>query len=171
MKWYRKLPTPGRKNERLRYAAVSDTPTERTRKPLARRIPDAVFFKKYCSIVSVNGYRFKVMSRYQIAQLFGLRDTSTIIKWDRLGVLPEPFMYLQRRTKYPVYLSSQIRCLVMVVNDLLDERYVAIPWQKMPQHVEMLHEGYSRALDAFEKRSGMVETAPKGDRFGVEFFD
>ena len=86
-------------------------------------------------------------------------------------------MYQERGSKkYPIYLAAQIRCLVMVVNDLVkDGGYVSIPWAYLPDHIAMLHEGYEVALIAYQKRAGFFdEDEPLGDetppdRYGVSF--
>ena len=86
-------------------------------------------------------------------------------------MLPEPFM-MQERGSFlvPIYLSSQIRCLMIVVTDLVKDGYVSIQWHNLDEHKEMLHMGYAEALRNFKRR--MVGTTYDGEGHrGVNFLD
>jgi len=81
-------------------------------------------------------------------------------------VLPEPFMILDgSRKPYPVYLSSQVRVLLVVMRDLVEDGYVSVPWDNLPEHLEMLRQGYREALKAFNKRLNPPDTG--ADKYGV----
>ena len=173
--WYRKIPTPSTKTRRV-WQSMRDTKTDRlrNRRQLKKHQPVHVFWKTYSRIVFLEGQQIKVTSTYHISKLFDV-PVSTIVKWVSAGVLPDPFMYQSRGKKqYPVWLASQIRCLVVVVNDLIDDGYVSIPWLHLPEHVEMLHDGYKVALQRFMKRtqiSDPIFDTEKADKFGVFILD
>jgi hypothetical protein len=77
-------------------------------------------------------------------------------------------MQLYREDKpYPVFLSAQLRVLVIVVRDLVEAGYVSIPWRNLPDHLDMLHEGYAAAYKAFQSRFSPDEERDEADRFGV----
>lgn len=172
MTWHKKLPLPGSTAARIRASRVRRTTGERLRPTLRERKPEQAFYKAYSTVLALNGYRVKVTTRYQIAKLFNVA-VATISKWEKAGVLPEPLMYNTRgNTQYPLFLSAQIRCLILVVNDLIrDGSYVSIPWAHLPDHLAMLHEGYGVALNAFHKRAGYLDDPDDdedmGDKFGV----
>lgn len=108
------------------------------------------------------------MSRWHVAKLFDV-PLSTIHKWDKAGALPEAFMYLHRgNVKYPVYLSAQIRCLLVVVRDLVGYGYVSIPWNNLPEHLDMLADGYEAAAKAHQRRMS-EPLEEKAGKFGVIF--
>ena len=142
----------------------------RRRKQLKSRPPNHVFYKTFSRSVYLDGYKVKVCSRFQIGKIFNV-PVSTVIKWDEAGVLPQPLMYLSMGAKqYPVWLAAQIRCLVLVVNQLVKESYVTIPWSKLPAHLAMLRQGYEEVFASFEKRAGYVEVDEdevKSDKYGV----
>lgn len=138
------------------------------------RKPEQAFYHAYSSPLFLNGYKVKTATRYQIAKLFKV-GLPTITKWEKLGVLPNPVMYQSRgKFRYPVYLASQVRCLVLVVNDIVKEgAYLSIPWSYLPDHIAMLHEGYAVALHNYQKRAGYFDEDDmdddKPDKFGVSF--
>jgi hypothetical protein len=167
MGWYKKLPVPRSKAARLRDVLRYDSP----RRPPTIRAEKLVFFKAYSKAVYLHGYRAKVCSRYHIAKFFGV-PLSTIHSWHKAGALPEPFMQLYRESKpYPVFLSAQLRVLLVVVRDLVDAGYVSIPWRNLPDHLDMLHEGYAVALKNFNARYSPDEEREAADRFGVIMHD
>lgn len=166
--WYRRLDTPRSKAARLRdvrrYEGESRTP------PVIRN-EKLVFFKAYGKSIFLNGYKVKICSRYHIAKFFGV-PLSTVHSWDRNGALPEPFLWQDGpQGKYPIYLSSQMRVLLIVVRDLVSEGYVSIPWSRLPDHLAMLHEGYQFALRSFQARYQGDDEIETADRFGVILLD
>ena len=162
--WYRKLPLTGSVSQRRRDAASRGSEKIRLRKKLAIRRPEQAFYREYSTVIALSGYRVKTTTRYQIAKLFNVA-VPAILKWEKSGVLPEPIMYGQRgANRYPIFLSAQIRCLVMVVNDLVrDGGYLSVPWAYLPDHIAMLHQGYDEALLRFQKRAGYFDDEPLGD--------
>jgi len=166
MTWYTRLKAPRSKAERLRDASRDRTTDKsRNRKPPTIRNQKLVFWSTYSRGIWLHGYKVKVASRYHIAKLFDV-PVSTIHRWDYNGVLPEPYMWLDGPTKpYPVYLSSQVRVLLVVVRDLVQDGYVSIPWDRLEEHKEMLGRGYAAAMKAFEKRLNPPDTG--ADRYGV----
>lgn len=169
--WYRKLPVPGTRADRIRYTRRSGANPERVRKPLKTRKPEHVFWKTFSKRVYINGCAAKVMTRYGIAKFFDI-DVSTVSSWARLGVLPEPFMTQQRESiKTPLYLASQIRCLVIVINELTEQGYVSIQWRRLDDHVSMLHDGYDVAFDNFTRRTSHEAYGGEDAPHGVILYD
>jgi hypothetical protein len=168
MDWYKKLPVPRSKADRLRetqrYAGGS-------KEPITIRAEKMCFYKGYSKPLYIQGYKVKVCSRYHIAKFFGV-PLSTILNWEKHNVLPEPFLYQEGpRGSYPVFLSAQLRVLLMVVRDLAAEGYVSIPWSRLPAHIQMLHEGYETARNAYYRRAVHQPYDGDGDRFGVVILD
>lgn len=169
--WYTRLPVPRRKADRLRETLRYSQDGGRNRKALTIRHEKLCFFKAYSRSVFIQGYKAKVCSRYHIAKFFGV-PLSTVHNWHKHNVLPEPFMQLDGpHGPYPVFLSAQLRILLVVVRDLVLDGYVSIPWQRLPDHVAMLHRGYAAALKSFNKRAGHEAYDGEGDRFGVVLLD
>lgn len=166
MTWYTRLKAPRSKAERLRDSSRDRTTDKsRNRKPPTVRNEKQVFWSTYSRSIFLQGYKVKVASRYHIAKLFDV-PVSTIHRWDDNDVLPEPYMWLEgSRKPYPVYLSSQVRVLLVVVRDLVEDGYVSIPWDKLDDHKELLNKGYDAAMKAFLKRLNPPDTG--ADRFGV----
>jgi hypothetical protein len=141
------------------------------RKPPKVRDPKHVFYKTYSSALHINGYKAKVITRYGIAKFFNV-SLRTVHGWDSLGVLPEPFVMQQRGgIVVPVYLAAEIRCLMMVVTDLVAEGYVSIQWTDLHEHFVMLHAGYEQARAAFMKRLNGEKYGGEEAVKGVVFFD
>jgi hypothetical protein len=172
--WYRKIPVKRSKAARsLEARKRVKTEELRTRKPVTIRNEKFVFYRTYSSSVYTAGYRTKVCSRYHIAKFFEV-PVKTVHRWDAAGVLPEPFMLMEKKngSPYPVYLSAQFRCLVMVMKDLVAEGYVSIPWHLLGDHIDMLHEGYAIAARNHAKRmQGDDMLMEKPGKFGVIFDD
>ena len=166
MSWYRRIKPKRSKAERLRDASRDrKTDYSRTRKPPTIRNEKQVFWSTYCRDLWIDGYKAKVASRYHIAKLFDV-PVMTIHRWDSAGVLPDPYMILEgARKPYPIYLASQVRVLLVVVRDLVEDGYVSIPWEQLPEHYAMLHAGYAAALEAFERR--LNPPLKEGDKYGV----
>jgi hypothetical protein len=169
MKWLKRLPTPRYKSDRIReaarYANVSSK-QKRNRKQLTVRHSKAVYQPEYSKVIWVTGIKVRVMTRGRIAKLFNV-PLSTVHNWGRLGVLPSPFAYSQNPVRsYPLYLSAEIHCLVLVVKLLLKDGYLSIPWKKLPDHIEMLHAGYGQARKRFLARFA-TKDEEAGDRYGV----
>lgn len=171
MGWYKKLPVPRRKADRLRDTKRYGEAKGSNRNPITVRPEKLCFYKAYSKPLYIQGYKVKVCSRYHIAKFFGV-PLSTIRNWASHGVLPEPFMMQDGpRGPYPVFLSSQLRVLLLVVRDLVKEGYVSIPWGRLPDHVAMLQEGYAAALKSFRQRATHQPYDGEGDRFGVVLLD
>jgi hypothetical protein len=163
--WYRTLKPSRSRADRIRTAVRAPINTERTRKPPKTRSPKDVFYKTYSNNMYINGYKAKVITRYGIAKLFNV-GLKTIHVWDKCGVLPEPFMLQERGNQViPIYLASQIRCLMIVVTDLVAQGYVSIRWEGLPEYLEMLHTGYAEVMLNFNKRLN------KSDDEDIEFLD
>ena len=169
--WYSYIKPPRSKADRLRAAKRSPTNAERMRKPPKLRDPKHVFYRTFSTSVYLDGYRAKVITRHGIAKLFDV-PLSTVHGWDRIGVLPEPFIIQQRgEQEVPLYLASQIRCLMIVVRDLVNDGYVSIQWQFLSEHVAMLQAGYDEAAANFRKRLKGETYGGEAGKRGVEFID
>lgn len=173
--WYRKIAPKRSKAARTRVARNKvRTEEKRIRKPPRIRNEKFVFYRTYGKKVYINGYATKVCSRYHIAKFFDV-SLKTVHRWDASGVLPTPFMRLEKSNgkTYPVYLSAQFRCLVMVMRDLVSYGYVTIPWQQLQEHIDMLHEGYAISARNHAKRMYQDDdvTVEKAGKFGVIFDD
>lgn len=160
--WYRKIPFKRSKSDRSwdakRYGYTQRNPPKPVR-------PSDIFKTRYSSDVVIQGYKAKVISRMKIAEFLGV-SFKTVRTWDYLGVLPEPFMTKPGSKNVPLFLSAQVRCLAMVVNDFTEAGFVQIQWAQYPDHCEMLAHGYAQTLHAFNKR---MEHDPleATDKFGV----
>lgn len=171
MTWYAYIKPPRSRADRVRAARNSTASGERTRKPPKLRDPKHVFYRTYSTSVYIGGYRAKVITRHGIAKLFDV-PLSTVHGWDKAGVLPEPFMVQERGTSnVPVYLAAQIRCLMIVVRDLVKDGYVSIQWQGLPDHMAMLHAGYAEAQANFQKRLSGEKYGGEAGKYGVSFID
>lgn len=170
MPWYRRIKAARSRADRIRANRVSPRPLPlRQRKPLRVRDPDHIFYSTYSTDFWLSGYKAKVISRWGIAKFFGT-SVSTIYKWANHGVLPDPFVVQERGQHIvPLYLSSQIRCLMVVIRDLVEDGYITIPWQYLPEHFDMLHAGYDESRKKFKRRlSGETHGGP-GHTRGVFF--
>ena len=167
--WYRELPVPRPKSERIRRASKADRAKQRSRKPVRIRNGKHVYLSRYCRTIYINGIGVKVCTRNDIAKYFDIQH-STVARWDDKGLLPEPFYHVQStRGAAPVYLATQVYVLWRVLRDLVRHGYVTIPWHSLPDHVEMLKDGYEAKAKVAYAKFNRVEEIEQPDAFGVVF--
>ncbi len=169
--WFKPTKTGRSKSERHRRArqyVKKGSTTSRT--SLKLRPPNHVFFKTYARWIHINGIGVKVCTRNAIANFFDVANT-TVYRWDAHGLLPEPFYHIPARGAgmAPVYLASQVLVLRRVLEDLVKQGYVTIPWSRLPDHVAMLKDGYEQAANRAYRKFEASEEIEKPDRFGVVF--
>jgi hypothetical protein len=168
MTWYRRLKPPRPKAARIRYSLSRPSSGLHLKKPPKKRKPKYVFYRTYSKPLHVNGYKIKVISKYGISKYFDV-PLITITRWEDAGALPEPFIEQTRGGKVvKFYLAAQIYCLAKVVNDLIDDGYIAIRWRTLPDHVEMLHAGYASAFASLNRRMTSTGGYRSHDKYGVE---
>jgi len=176
-KWYTKVKPPRsrlvRFNGRERDSLIRETSANPYKKKITQRKPSDLHDSRYNTLVIVNGMQVKLVSRYQLAKFLGVRY-NTVTSWYLAGVFGDPFMVKVdkngRECQY--WLVKQMMCFIRVLNDLLQAGYLNFDWSRLPEAVEVIHNGFDHYADLFGNKLDQLDTPDKNiTRFGIEFLE
>lgn len=87
-------------------------------------------------------------------------DKSTVYKWQKLGLIPEPLFSKTSRynTQTKFYVRGQLEVVAKVVNDLRRQGLIRFRKDKIKHHLAMVEAGNRIALDSWHKRRSKVKT-------------
>ena len=171
MGWYREIQPKRRRSDRVRDARKYGALGLRNRKPPKTRPPNFIFHNKYSYAFFLDGYKAKVTTKYRIAKFLDVPRV-TVARWEKAGIFPEPLMVQERgNSVVNVYLAAQIRCFIMVVNQLVRHGYVTIPWGSLTEHLEMLQQGYDEVATNFRNRAMRQPYGGEPAERGVILYD